>query len=182
MPRVVVVKERNPACPDKYSHEQATYRQLKAQQGINIPRLYGEATVLDGAEEFPALLLEFIDGTPAHRLPLEDLASEATLQALRDGRRPLDRLGHLDILYLELAIALQNLLGEFEKADVVHGDPNLDNFILCSRNGFFSVTAVDLESAQPPGIITRETDFQSLLCSLTDKINFESNNPALIEW
>lgn len=104
-------------------------------QGIYVPRLYGEATVYNGSDEVPALLIEFLEGTPLDCLRLDELASEPALKLLGEGKRPQNYLSHLEILNPGLGAALRGLIGEFAKLRMVHGDPRLDNFILRRRGG-----------------------------------------------
>jgi hypothetical protein len=174
LPTVITLKEYNPERPQCYSDELRAYSQLQSLQGDYIPQLYGEATVYHGAEKVPALLLEYIKGNTLDNLPLEHLASNQALQALRDGKTPSNFLQPKSIVNPKLLAALELTYDEITRNNLVHGDPKSDNFIAAiSSTGHYRVWAIDLEFTLPPGDITNSMDFLSIMCELTERITPE---------
>ncbi|KAI3342002.1 hypothetical protein F4824DRAFT_447818 [Ustulina deusta] len=156
IPSVMILKERNPLKPDEYRNEIEMYKRLQSLQGDVIPRYYGEVI---SDNHTPAVLLEFVEGTPLHRLPKEDLLSPRVLTAYRHNMT-LHELPDDDIPDPQLLLALRHMYHQFTQDGVVHGDPKLHNFIRTEHG----VVAIDLEfSHLLPNDITNEHELASLI-------------------
>lgn len=172
LPRVVVLKERNPGRPERHSCELEVYDQLMSLQGGCIPLLYGEAMVYDGLELVPALLIEYVEGSILTELLPEYLASSEARHALQNGEDPRDNgLSDYDIVSPKLLAALRATYDELTTKGLVHGDPKSDNFMATiSSNGEYKVRAIDLEYTHLPDATTNHTDFNSIVYELADFI------------
>ncbi|KAK1773026.1 hypothetical protein QBC45DRAFT_428647 [Copromyces sp. CBS 386.78] len=143
LPTTVILKERNPAKADSYENEIAAYQDLQQLQGHCIPRLFGQAAIHDHRQTryqmsklpIPGILLEKVEGVPLHNFPAEELG-DRLLEQLQETYRLLTEEG------------------------VVHGDPNLHNFIRVNNE---RTVAIDFEFSYPlPSDIRNEHDFETL--------------------
>lgn len=134
---------------------------LEPLQGRCIPRFFGEAT---SDNRTPSIVLEYVEGIPLHQLPLEELASRPLLEALDRGESlqdfDLDAIPKPDLL-----AAIQHTYHQLTKNGVVHGDPELHNFIRVDGCG---VVAVDFEFAH---LLPHDVTNQHELEALKDKIS-----------
>lgn len=116
-----------------FENERRIFQQLRPLQGRCIPRFFGRAVCHDGA---PALVFEYVQGIPLHELPLEQLLNpQASDEAVQNGE--------VDLIHPRLEEELQDLYSQLTKHGILHGDPELHNF-LWTENG---VVAVDFEFA-----------------------------------
>ncbi|KAI0388293.1 hypothetical protein F5Y17DRAFT_470513 [Xylariaceae sp. FL0594] len=171
LPPVMILKERNPLKPEEYRNEVEKYKQLRSLQGDVIPRFYGE-TISD--DHTPAILLEFIEGTPLHKLPEEDLFSQPILTAHHD-RLPLYDLRRDDIPNPQLLSKLQYMYDQFTRNGVVHGDPKLHNFIHSDHG----VVAIDLEFSH---LLPHDVTNKHELASLIDEIGAIIDVSSLVQY
>lgn len=102
LPPKIVLKEENPGKTDRYKNEVRIYKRLEQLQGRYIPRFLGEATSDSGT---PAIILQYVEGTPLDQLSPEDLRNEAVLKGL------------------------EHTYDQLTEHGVVHNDPELHNFI-----------------------------------------------------
>ncbi|KAL2179613.1 uncharacterized protein P884DRAFT_268013 [Thermothelomyces heterothallicus CBS 202.75] len=143
LPATVTLKERNPQKADSYENEIATYKHLRHLQGHCIPRMFGEVASYDHEQTkyqiskrpIPSILLEKVEGESLHNLPAEELGNPRLLEELQD---------------------MYNLLTE---NGVVHGDPQLHNFLRVGEK----IVAIDFEFSRPlPSDITNEYELEDL--------------------
>ncbi|KAI0802129.1 hypothetical protein GGR55DRAFT_666975 [Xylaria sp. FL0064] len=155
LPPVIILKEPNPDRPADFQNELNMYKRLRHLQGVHIPRCFGTA-VSDNSS--PALLLSYVEGTPLHQLELEALVAPRILEAYQQ-RTKLPHIWRKEIINVRLVSALQDMYGALTRSGVVHGDPQLHNFIWAKDH----VVAVDLEFANLlPSTVTNIHEYRTL--------------------
>ncbi|KAK4182609.1 hypothetical protein QBC35DRAFT_444889 [Podospora australis] len=141
MPSKVILKERNTQKADEFDNEIETYKRLQSLQGYCIPVMFGEAAscktshVHISNRPAPAILLQNVQGVPLHELPVEQLEDPSLLKEL------------------------ESAYTSFTENGIVHGDPELHNF-LRDTNG--RVFAIDLELSHLPIHVTNEHELETL--------------------
>ncbi|KAI1270818.1 hypothetical protein F5Y07DRAFT_385036 [Xylaria sp. FL0933] len=167
LPPVIIIKEPNPDRPADFQHEVNMYKRLRHLQGVHIPHCFGTA-ISDNAN--PALLLSYVEGTPLHQLELEALVAPRILEAYQQ-RTTLPHIWREEIVNVRLALALQDMYDALTRSGVIHGDPQLHNFIWAKDH----VVAVDLEFAELiPGSHTNMEAYRTLESEIGHLINVDS--------
>ncbi|KAK4220410.1 hypothetical protein QBC38DRAFT_494452 [Podospora fimiseda] len=155
LPTCVILKERNPNKADNYENEVDTYLHLQTLQGRCIPRLFGEVAIHNHSDRrcqiskrpIPAILLEHVRGVPIHSLPAKELGNPQLVEKLQ---------------------AVYDLL---TKEGVLHGDPELHNFLYVDSK----IVAIDFEFSSPisDGGITNYEELETLKDQIEDRIEQE---------
>ncbi|KAI1287151.1 hypothetical protein F5Y03DRAFT_380579 [Xylaria venustula] len=174
LPPVILLKEMDPTRPDDFHNEVSTYKRLRGLQGYYVPRCFGTA-ISDNA--IPALVLDYVDGTPLHQLDLETLVSPVVLQAYHQ-HTTLPTVQSDDIPNPHLALALKNMFDALSKYGVVHGDGKLHNFIWTNDR----VIAIDFEFAYLlPHDTTNIPFYYGLVHEIGDMIDYWSLEDPVVQ-
>lgn len=148
LPRRIILKEMAEGKEGLLYHEMHILKRLRPLQGRCVPRCFGSGTS-DGT---PALMLEYIEGQSLDQLPPEQLLNPHLPSA--------QEVSTEGLLHPYLLLSLREMYNLLTQHGVVHGDPELHNFILTETG----VKAVDFGlSTLLPNDVTNEHELRTVV-------------------
>lgn len=149
LPQQIIIKEQVRGKEEQFDHELQILELLHPLQGRYIPQCFGTAISDDNS---PAIVLEHIDGQTFDQLSLEQLVNPAL--------PPSAQVSNEELIHPQLLLSLRTMYGLLTQHGVVHGDPELHNFIW-TKTG---IKAVDFGlSSLLPCDVTNEHELRTIL-------------------
>lgn len=167
LPAMVILKEEKEHNDGRHllEHEIRMFEQLRSLQGRCIPWCFGCGQSINKQQVKPALVLQYIPGPSLLQVPAEQLLNPCIASS------KLCNLAPEDFIHPDLLRELRHTYDELTAKNIVHGDPELHNFIWTGQE----IVAIDFEFAEylrsdSQNQVTNEHEFESMVDAINARI------------